>query len=50
MAIIEDLAETRRLIEAGQIVGIPLDDHVIIGCGTNQHVSIRGLGQVEFAD
>ena len=44
----EDLSETRRLIETGKLVGIPLDDHVIIGCGTEHHVSIRGLGTIDF--
>ena len=28
---------------------IPLDDHVIIGCGTNHHVSMRELGRIRFA-
>ena len=45
----EDLAETKRLVETGNLVGIPLDDHVIIGCGTKHHVSIRGLNQIKFA-
>lgn len=35
----EDLAVTRRLIEAGRILGIPVLDHVVIGDGT--YVSIR---------
>ena len=34
----EDIAETKRLIETGEVVGIPLDDHVVIG--RNAHVSI----------
>lgn len=45
----EDLSETKRLIESGKLVGIPLDDHVIIGCGTKHHVSLRGLGRLPFA-
>lgn len=44
----EDLMETKKLIETGRIVGIPLDDHVVIGCGTKCHVSIRGLGCLKF--
>ena len=44
----EDLAETKRLIETGNLVGIPLDDHVVIGCGTKHHVSIRGSGHISF--
>jgi len=35
----EDLAVTRRLIEAGRILGIPVLDHVVIGDGA--YVSIR---------
>lgn len=46
----EDLSETKRLIEVGKMVGIPLDDHVVIGCGTKHHVSIRGLGNIVFAE
>ena len=46
----EDLTETQRLVETGNIVGIPLDDHVIIGCGTKHHVSIRGLNSLLFND
>ena len=38
----EDVAETKRLIEAGELVGIPLDDHVVIGRG-GKHVSIMQL-------
>ena len=34
----EDIAETKRLVETGEVVGIPLDDHVVIG--RNAHVSI----------
>lgn len=45
-----DLKETRRLIETGRLVGIPLDDHVVIGCGTNLHTSIRGLKKIQFDD
>lgn len=44
----EDLIETSRLIETGKIIGIPIDDHVIIGCKTNHHVSIRGLRKATF--
>ena len=46
----EDLAETKRLIETGNMVGIPLDDHIVIGCGTRHHVSICGSGLVRFGD
>ena len=39
----EDISETKRLVEAGNVVGIPLDDHVVIGGVSERHVSIRGL-------
>ena len=38
----EDIAETKRLIETGEVVGIPLDDHVVIG-RNGAHVSISQL-------
>ena len=37
-----DLAVTRRLAEAGKLLGIPVQDHVIVGYG--QHVSLREEG------
>ena len=42
----EDIAETKRLIETGEVVGIPLDDHVIIG-HSGAHVSI--MASIESA-
>lgn len=44
----EDIVETKRLIEVGNLTGIPLDDHIVIGVGSGCHVSIRGLGEVDF--
>ena len=44
----EDLIETNRLVETGKMIGIPIDDHVIIGCKTNHYVSIRGTGKIMF--
>ena len=35
----DDIAETKRLRETGEVVGIPLDDHVVIG-RNGSHVSI----------
>ena len=40
----EDVEETRRLRAAGELVGIPLDDHVVIG-RSGLHVSIGQLSQ-----
>lgn len=43
-----DLTETKCLIETGDLVGVPLDDHVIVGGGSKHYVSIRGTGQIQF--
>jgi DNA repair protein RadC len=42
----EDKDLTRRLVEAGQILGVPVDDHVIIG-GTEHH-SLRSSDPMLF--
>ena len=47
----DDIAETKQLIEAGRMMGIPLDDHVVIGKKHGdgpEYVSIRGLGCIDF--
>ena len=44
----EDLAITRRLVEAGRILDIRVLDHVIVGRGTTPHFSIRESGLVSF--
>ena len=46
----EDLEGTKHLIDIGNLVGIPLDDHVVIGVGAKRHVSIRGLKKFTFAE
>lgn len=38
----EDISVTKRLVEVGEVVGIQVLDHVIIG--DNQYVSLRELG------
>jgi len=35
---VEDITETKQIIATGKVIGIPLDDHVVIG--RNAHVSI----------
>lgn len=46
----EDIEETKRLIGAGELVGIPLDDHIVIG-REGAYTSIRGAGLVpQWAD
>jgi len=47
----EDLRITRQMIEAGKIIDIQVQDHIIIGRdqdGTLRHVSLRAQGGVEF--
>lgn len=42
----EDIRLTRRIVQAGRILGIEVLDHVIIGDGTYE--SLKETGQVEF--
>jgi len=39
----EDVAVTRQLVRAGQVVGIPLRDHIIIAADTFTSMAERGL-------
>lgn len=39
----DDIDTTKRLIEAGKILGIPVLDHVVIGDGTYVSMKARGL-------
>lgn len=43
----EDIAITKRLIDCGDLIGIPLLDHIIVG-DTNSYVSLREDGIVSF--
>ena len=49
----EDIEATRRLIESGRIIGIPIFDHVIIGNRFDDddrpYISMRELNLVSFA-
>lgn len=42
----EDVEQTRRLVETGRCVGIPLDDHIVIARDT--WISLREIGHVAF--
>ena len=42
----DDLAVTRRLVEASVVVGIPLLDHLILG--RTDFISLRESGDVAF--
>ena len=39
-----DISTTKRLIEAGKILGIPVLDHIVIGDG--KYVSMKGKGMI----
>jgi DNA repair protein RadC len=41
-----DLEMTRRLVSSGRMIGIPIDDHLIIGKGT--YVSLKEKGLMGF--
>ena len=41
----EDLEVTRRIVRAGEIIGIPILDHVIVGEGS--YVSLAELGELQ---
>jgi len=43
----EDISVTKRLIDAGELLGISVLDHIIIGFGNSYH-SIREAGAVSF--
>ena len=36
-----DIESTKRLVEAGELLGIPLLDHIIVGCQTNKCYSLK---------
>jgi DNA repair protein RadC len=42
----EDKELTRRLKEVGELVGIQLLDHIIVGSGSNQWVSFQKMGLI----
>ena len=47
----EDIEITRRIIEAGRIIGIPVFDHIVVGSSSrteNTYVSLRERGLVNF--
>ena len=41
-----DIETTRRLCEAGDILGIPILDHIIVGSATNQRYSMKANGDM----
>ena len=45
-----DIQTTRRVVEAGKILGISCMDHIIVGGGNGMYFSMREQGTVDFAD
>ena len=45
----DDITTTRKVIEAGKIMGIPCVDHIVIGAGTGRYCSMREEGIVDFS-
>lgn len=43
---IEDIKVTERLVKAGEIVGVSVMDHVIIGGGNTNYYSLKGGGHM----
>ena len=44
----QDVELTKRVVEAGKLIGINCVDHVIVGCGTGSTFSMREQGIVDF--
>lgn len=45
-----DIETTEKLVKAGQLLGIPVIDSIIIGCGTHEFCSLRGENPDLFGD
>ena len=46
----DDIQTTRRVIEAGKIIGIGCVDHIIVGGGNGSYFSMREQGTLDFTD
>ena len=44
-----DLEVTKRMVEAGRLIGIPVTDHIIVAGGTGLHTSIRSTNPELFS-
>lgn len=44
-----DLEVTKRMVQAGNIIGIPVTDHIIVAGGTGYHTSIRSTNPELFS-
>ena len=41
-----DIITTQRLQQAGEIMGVKMIDHIIVGCGTGDHISFAARGML----
>ena len=46
----EDIQTTRKVIEAGKILGIPCIDHIVIGAGSGNYCSMREAQLADFSN
>jgi len=46
----DDVQMTARMIEIGNLVGIPVVDHIIVGGDTKEYFSLRSKGMLSFPD
>lgn len=46
----DDISTTRKVIEAGKIMGIPCVDHIVIGGGTGTFCSLREAQLADFSN
>lgn len=46
----DDITTTRKVIEAGKIMGIPCMDHIVIGGGNGNYCSMREQGFADFSN
>lgn len=44
----DDTKTTKRMIEVGRLLGIPLLDHIIVGANSDEYFSFRSKGLMEF--
>ena len=44
-----DLSVTKRMVEAGRLIGIPVTDHIIVAGGSGLHTSIRNTNPELFS-
>jgi len=46
----DDIQTTKRVIEAGKLMGIPCMDHIVIGAGNGKYCSMREENMADFSN